>query len=80
MAVTDTGPGIPLEAQARIFEPFGQVGGSMTRQHSGVGLGLSIVKQLTTLMRGTIQLDSQAGRGSTFTIILPLRPINEESA
>jgi signal transduction histidine kinase len=72
MEVADTGPGIPAEAQAQIFEPFGQVDGSRTRQHRGAGLGLAIVDQLTTLMGGQIKLDSQVGHGTVFTIFLPL--------
>jgi len=77
--VTDTGPGIPAEAHAVIFEPFGQVDSSITREHSGTGLGLSIVKQLTDLMGGQILLDSAAGRGSEFTVILPLLEIQEKT-
>lgn len=72
LQVTDTGPGIPADAHAYIFEPFRQVDGSMTRQHGGTGLGLSIVKQLTELMDGQITLTSEIGQGSTFTVILPL--------
>ncbi|MCB0209783.1 MAG: hypothetical protein KDJ52_10650 [Anaerolineae bacterium] len=75
MRVTDTGCGIPPEAQECIFEPFVQVDGSLTRLHSGTGLGLSLVKQLTTLMGGRITLASQIGQGSTFTITLPLTPV-----
>ncbi len=70
--VTDTGRGIPQEAQSYIFEPFRQVDGSITREHGGTGLGLSIVKQLTDLMKGRITLISEVGHGSTFTILLPL--------
>jgi signal transduction histidine kinase len=70
--VSDTGPGIPIEAQSHVFEPFGQVDGSMTRTHRGIGLGLSIVKQLTVLMGGQVALESEIGRGSTFTVRLPL--------
>ncbi len=70
--VSDTGIGIPLSAQHTIFEPFRQVDGSVTRQRGGTGLGLSIVRQLTLAMGGTIHLDSLPGRGSTFTILLPL--------
>ena len=70
--VSDTGPGIPPEAQTRIFEPFRQVDGSVTRLHKGTGLGLSIVKQLTSMMDGQIELDSQLGKGSTFSVILPI--------
>jgi len=72
LQVSDTGPGIPEEAQAYIFDPFRQVDGSITREHGGVGLGLSIVRQLTTLMKGQITLKSEVGRGSTFTVVLPL--------
>ncbi len=70
--VADTGPGIPEDAQALIFEAFGQVDGSITREYSGVGLGLSIVKQLTELMDGRITLTSEMGQGSVFTVSLPL--------
>jgi PAS domain S-box-containing protein len=73
-AVKDTGVGIPLEAQTYIFEPFLQVDGSVTREQGGVGLGLSIVKQLVELMGGEITLSSEAGQGSTFTVLLPLTP------
>ena len=72
--ISDTGPGIPQEAQAYIFEPFRQLDGSLTRHHGGAGLGLSIVKQLVLLMGGEISLESQLGQGSTFTVILPLTP------
>jgi PAS domain S-box-containing protein len=77
MEVSDTGSGIPFEAQAYIFEPFRQVDNSMTRENTGTGLGLSIVKQLATLMGGEITLESEVGRGSTFTVQLPLKPIPE---
>lgn len=78
LRVSDTGPGIPAEAQTYIFEPFRQVDGSITRAHAGTGLGLSIVKQLTTLMGGEITLESKVGQGSTFTVYLPLQPIQEK--
>jgi PAS domain S-box-containing protein len=77
--VSDTGPGIPSEAQADIFEPFSQVDGSMTRSHSGTGLGLSIVKQLVILMDGQITLKSKVGEGSTLLILFPLQFILEKS-
>ncbi|MDX1520996.1 MAG: ATP-binding protein, partial [Anaerolineae bacterium] len=70
--VSDTGPGIPAEAQSYIFEPFRQVDGSISPESTGTGLGLSITKQLVDLMGGQISLDSEIGRGSTFTILLPL--------
>ncbi len=78
MQVADTGIGIPHEAQAHIFEPFGQVDGSMTREYAGTGLGLSMVKQLANLMGGEVILESEVGRGSTFTVLLPLPPREEE--
>ncbi len=77
--VEDTGPGIPENAQKHIFEPFRQVDGSPTRRHKGSGLGLSIVKQLVDLMHGEIQLESELGKGSKFTVILPRQaPLIEE--
>ena len=77
MQVIDSGPGVPPDAQATIFEPFGQVDGSVTREHSGTGLGLSISKQLVELMGGHIYLQSEIGKGSTFTVSLPMiRPQN----
>ena len=77
--VSDTGAGIPPEAQEFVFEPFRQVDNSLTRENRGSGLGLTIVKQLVELMDGQISLDSQVGAGSTFTIILPLRYKQEQS-
>jgi len=72
LEVSDTGRGIPAEAQAYIFKPFWQVDDSPGREYTGAGLGLSIVKQLTALMGGEIKLMSEVGRGSTFTVVLPL--------
>lgn len=77
--VTDTGPGIPVGARELIFEPFGQVDGSITRKHGGTGLGLSIVKQLTDLMGGKIELVSEIGQGSSFSVILPLQTREENT-
>lgn len=72
MEVSDTGRGIPAEAQAYVFEPFRQVEGTIPGQQRGTGLGLSIVQQLVTLMDGYINLKSQLGHGSTFTVVLPI--------
>jgi len=80
IVVSDTGQGIPEEAQARIFEPFRQVDGTVTRLHGGTGLGLSIAKELTELMAGKIELISEVGKGSTFTVTLPLIPVKAEVA
>ena len=71
--VADTGGGIPKEAQTYIFEPFRQVDGAITRDNRGIGLGLSITKQLVDLMGGRINLESEIGKGSTFTILLPIK-------
>ena len=65
-AVQDTGMGIPLEAQGRIFDAFSQADNSTTRKHGGTGLGLALTKQLVELMGGKIGLESQPGVGSTF--------------
>lgn len=74
LQVRDTGMGVPPEAQSYIFEAFRQVDGSTTRQHGGVGLGLSNVKQFTGLMGGRIELESAPGQGSTFTVTFPIQP------
>jgi PAS domain S-box-containing protein len=71
--IRDTGAGIPLEDQQNIFEPFRQVNNSITRQNRGSGLGLAITKQLVELMDGQINLSSQPGEGSFFTVILPIK-------
>ncbi len=69
--ISDTGLGIPESEQERVFEPFFQVSRGNTRSFGGVGLGLSIVKHLTTILKGTITLESQLGKGTRMTCELP---------
>jgi signal transduction histidine kinase len=72
MQVSDTGRGIPEDELPHIFDTFHQVESGANRVHGGFGLGLSIVKQLVTLMNGEIKVQSQVDVGTTFTITLPL--------
>lgn len=71
--VIDNGVGIAPEDQEVIFEKFRQAGRTLTRQHEGSGLGLSIVRELSKLLGGDVSLRSELGRGSAFTVRLPLR-------
>jgi PAS domain S-box-containing protein len=71
VGVTDTGPGIPLEKQESIFEPFVQLGRSLSSAHEGTGLGLSISRNLARAMSGDLTISSKVGKGSTFTLTLP---------
>jgi PAS domain S-box-containing protein len=73
--VADTGIGLPDGRHRQVFEAFQQGDSSITRQYGGTGLGLAISAQLVHLMGGTIEVDSRPGRGSTFTVELPLRPV-----
>lgn len=81
LEVEDTGVGIPVERQAKLFQPYQQADPSVYRTHGGTGLGLSICKQLAELMGGGIALESEPGRGSRFTVSVPLiearRPADE---
>jgi signal transduction histidine kinase len=73
VAVADTGPGIPEEHQARIFEHFHQVDSSLTKAKGGTGLGLAIAKQIVEMHGGRIWVESTLGKGATFQMELPIR-------
>ena len=70
-AVADSGPGIPVEQQSAIFEPYAQADVSTSRRFGGTGLGLPITKRLVTLMGGRLWIESEIGMGSTFHFTLP---------
>jgi signal transduction histidine kinase/CheY-like chemotaxis protein len=71
-SVSDTGPGIALEDQQKLFEPFQQVDGSLRRRHGGSGLGLSISKQFVEMHGGKVGLESEVGAGTTISFTIPL--------
>jgi signal transduction histidine kinase len=74
VAVTDTGIGIAPEDQAAVFEEFKQVGNDYTRKAEGTGLGLALTRRLVELHGGSMRLESEPGKGSTFYFTLPLVP------
>ncbi|MDX2175884.1 MAG: HAMP domain-containing sensor histidine kinase [Candidatus Sumerlaeia bacterium] len=72
ITIQDQGIGIPADKLERIFEHFYQVDGGMTRSQEGLGIGLAVVRMLLHGIRGTIQVESEVGKGSAFTIVLPV--------
>ena len=79
ITVADSGPGIPEEKRASIFEPFVQLERSFAQERDGVGLGLAISRELARGMGGDIEVDSVVGRGSTFTFSLPRLVLSTET-
>jgi len=77
--VRDTGPGIPLERQEAIFEPFVQLDRSLTRTMEGVGLGLAISRDLARGMSGELTVASEPGKGARFRLTLPAAPLDADA-
>jgi signal transduction histidine kinase len=71
LTVADTGIGLPPEARGVVFDDFRQVDGSTTRRYGGLGLGLGIVRRYSELLHGTLDLDSEQGKGTVVTLALP---------
>ena len=74
-SVTDTGIGIAADDLRKLFKPFTQIDSSLNRKHAGTGLGLALVSRLVDLHGGTVQVTSEPGRGSCFTVALPWDPL-----
>ncbi len=79
MRVTDTGPGVPADQLATLFDSFTQADGSITRRFGGTGLGLTISRSLARLMDGDLTMESEVGVGSSVTLVLPYRPASDEA-
>ncbi|MBE9561814.1 MAG: hypothetical protein IMF12_02960, partial [Proteobacteria bacterium] len=75
--ITDNGIGMTVEQQNNLFKPFTQGDSSVTRRYGGTGLGLAITQKFTKILKGTLQVESKFGHGSTFVLSLP-RTISDE--
>jgi len=73
ISVADTGIGIKPKDLSKLFEPFGQLDSGLARQHEGTGLGLAICRRLAGLLGGEIYATSEWGKGSVFTLTLPMK-------
>ncbi|MGF6971539.1 signal transduction histidine kinase/CheY-like chemotaxis protein [Paraburkholderia sp. WC7.3g] len=73
ITVEDTGPGIPAASVSQLFQPFTQLDQSNTRKHDGAGIGLAIVKGLVDLLGGSINIDTEPGRGTKVSVSLPVK-------
>lgn len=78
ISVKDTGIGIDKKDHDKIFRPFEQVDGSLSRNYEGTGLGLALTKRLVEFLGGRIWFESESGKGSTFYFILPVKPLTAE--
>jgi len=74
ISVIDTGIGISLEDQDKLFKPFSQIDSFLSKKYPGTGLGLALVKEIVKLHEGAVWVESEAGKGSNFTFELPIAP------
>ena len=80
IVIKDNGVGIPTNKLHMIFERFGQADKSLTRNHEGSGIGLSLVKSMVEMWGGNISMESEYGKGSTFTIEIPVTVLPEKNS